>query len=277
MAVPSAGLSKETYWGAVAAFLENSTYIVANGSYMTATITDELLYQWALTAPNKTAQDVEAQLSRFLQYLESVNITHTLETTSYPSLYKHMHKYFGPFPFGATPTTQLTGGRLISRDILQSRSAINEFTNALRSNVTSSGHFYAALNFFDLKSTRTAIESHRGSSQNSVLPAWTDSLATMVLVGPWDFTIPRQQMITRQTRLTEVIMPAIQAVTPGGHAYLNEANFEEPDWQNTFYGDNYGKLSEIKARVDPDGLFYGRTAVGSEKWDEDSQGRLCRV
>ncbi|KAI3391504.1 hypothetical protein diail_7202 [Diaporthe ilicicola] len=277
LTVPLTGLSNDTYWDAVATFMEKSTEIVANGSYMTVTVTDELFYLWGLTAPNKTAQEANEQLSPYVQYLKSANITYTLETTFYDNIYTHMDRYFGPFPFGVTPTAQVTGGRLLSRDILHNRSAIDNLTNTLRSKALPSGHFYAAFNFFDLQSTETAIESHRGSSQNSVLPAWTDSLASMIVVGPWDFTIDRAEMIARQEELTDIVMPAVREATPGGYAYLNEANFEEPDWQNTFYGENYDRLSSIKTRVDPGGLLYGRTAVGSEKWAEDSEGRLCRV
>lgn len=57
---------------------------------------------------------------------------------------------------------------------------------------------------------------------------------------------------------------------------MNEANFQQPDWQNVFYGTNYKRLKAVKKHWDPEDLFYGITAVGSEAWNADSDGRLCR-
>lgn len=80
-----------------------------------------------------------------------------------------------------------------------------------------------------------------------------------------------------QRKMTETIMPQLEALTPGGGAYLNEADFRQPNWQNVFYGVNYDDLKSIKIKYDPYGLFYGLTAVGSENWTTRSDGRLCRT
>ncbi|KAK3385876.1 hypothetical protein B0H63DRAFT_544345 [Podospora didyma] len=75
-------------------------------------------------------------------------------------------------------------------------------------------------------------------------------------------------------------------VTPGAGAYMNEGDPAEPDWQASFYGlENYERLARIKARLDPWGLFWARTTVGSEAWEVitddgypgSQNGRLCRV
>lgn len=57
-------------------------------------------------------------------------------------------------------------------------------------------------------------------------------------------------------------------------SYSNEGYFFEPDWQTTFWGANYPKLLQIKAAVDPDGLFVCHHCVGSEYWSSDGN---CRV
>lgn len=51
----------------------------------------------------------------------------------------------------------------------------------------------------------------------------------------------------------------------------------QPNWQETFYGANYERLLAIKAKYDPNGIFYATTAVGSEGWKADIGGRLCKV
>lgn len=56
-------------------------------------------------------------------------------------------------------------------------------------------------------------------------------------------------------------------------AYSNEADVREPNFQRTFFGDNYGRLRGVKRRYDPDGMFIVGAGVGSEEWDEYG---ICR-
>lgn len=82
-----------------------------------------------------------------------------------------------------------------------------------------------------------------------------------------------------QGAITDKYVPSLEALTPGGGAYLNEGDINQKNFQQVFYGANYKKLYWIKQRYDPHGLFYGLTAVGSENWEYRmrTDGRLCRV
>lgn len=84
-------------------------------------------------------------------------------------------------------------------------------------------------------------------------------------------------MIALQRKMTNEFIPQLKALTPGSGVYLNEADFLEPDWQESFYGENYARLRSIKKKYDRREVFYAPTAVGSDEWKEDSRGRLCRV
>lgn len=84
-------------------------------------------------------------------------------------------------------------------------------------------------------------------------------------------------MIALQRKMTNDFIPQLKALTPGSGVYLNEADFLEPDWQESFYGANYARLRGIKKKYDREDVFYAPTAVGSDEWREDSRGRLCRV
>lgn len=84
-------------------------------------------------------------------------------------------------------------------------------------------------------------------------------------------------MIALQQKMTNEFIPQLKALTPGSGVYLNEADFLEPDWQESFYGVNYARLRSIKQKYDRRDIFYAPTAVGSDEWKEDSRGRLCRV
>ena len=89
-------------------------------------------------------------------------------------------------------------------------------------------------------------------------------------------------------KLTNEVMAPLREITPNGGAYGNEADIAEPDWQQSFWGDNYPRLLQIKQKYDPDMLFYVHHGVGTEGWaiDDNSiigngvqstDGPLCRV
>lgn len=79
--------------------------------------------------------------------------------------------------------------------------------------------------------------------------------------------------------MTDQLLPLLERLTPNGGAYINEADFQQPDFQRVFFGDNYPALKAVKSKYDPSDVFYALTAVGSEAWYEDQSqgGRLCRV
>lgn len=61
---------------------------------------------------------------------------------------------------------------------------------------------------------------------------------------------------------------------PGSGSYSNEGDVREPDFQTTFFGDNYKRLEAVKQRYDPEDMFIVSAGVGSERWDEEG---ICRV
>jgi hypothetical protein len=81
-----------------------------------------------------------------------------------------------------------------------------------------------------------------------------------------------------QNRIEDVVQPALAAAMPMTGAYMNEANWNTPDWQMAFYGPrtHYEKLLAVKNRFDPESVLYGLNAVVSEGWEIDGDGRLCR-
>lgn len=86
----------------------------------------------------------------------------------------------------------------------------------------------------------------------------------------WALNLDNQKLIT------DTLIPQLKEITPGGGAYLNEADFNDPDWQHAFYGDKYATLARVKEKYDPEHLLYALTGVGSEYWVQRGNGRLCR-
>jgi len=68
--------------------------------------------------------------------------------------------------------------------------------------------------------------------------------------------------------VTRAVAP-LEALAPHGGAYVSESNYFDKDWQRSYWGKNYGRLQSVKAKYDPDGLFFVHHGVGSEEWSAD--------
>jgi FAD/FMN-containing dehydrogenase len=68
-------------------------------------------------------------------------------------------------------------------------------------------------------------------------------------------------------------MDELRKIVPDAGSYLSESNFFERSWQRSFWGSNYAKLQEVKAKYDPTGLFFVHHGVGSEEWSADGFNR----
>ena len=64
-------------------------------------------------------------------------------------------------------------------------------------------------------------------------------------------------------------MAVLRKLAPDSGSYVAESNFFEPDWQRSYWGENYPRLLEVKRRYDPGGLFFVHHGVGSETWSAD--------
>lgn len=69
----------------------------------------------------------------------------------------------------------------------------------------------------------------------------------------------------------------LRDLAPDTGAYMNEGSGRyEPNWQKSFWGDNYARLLKIKKTVDPDDVLWCNPCVGNEGWQEVKK-TLCRV
>ena len=61
---------------------------------------------------------------------------------------------------------------------------------------------------------------------------------------------------------------------PMAGSYVSESNYFNPRWQDAYWGVNYARLAAIKAKYDPDGLFFVHNGVGTEGWSRDGFTRV---
>ncbi|KAI0112755.1 FAD-binding domain-containing protein [Hypoxylon sp. NC0597] len=117
---------------------------------------------------------------------------------------------------------------------------------------------------------------------NAVNPAWRATVLHAMLGATWGQEATPEDIATANKNLVEMMQPWRDA-SPNAGAYLNEADINEPNWQQAFYGSNYDYLYQLKQKYDPWGLFWAPTAVGSEDWYVTGQidfyptqnGKLC--
>lgn len=221
-----------------------------------------------LTAYNKTQAEVVSILAPYLATLDTLGVNYTATYTESATYYDHYNTYFGPLPNGAIEVgIAQYGGRLIPRSAVQSNNT--KFHDTLR---------FVAEQGVTFIGVGTDVSKSATVEQNGVLPAWRDALvhATLTTVWSWD-PADWDDMLGKQMLMTDTIVPALEAVTPGSGAYMNEADFRQKDFQATFFGAKYDKLLSIKRKYDPDNFFYATAAVGSEIWTVAESGRMCKT
>jgi FAD/FMN-containing dehydrogenase len=221
------------------------------------------LVVYSLTGYNRTQADMEKILAPFVKSVASLNVDLKPKYTQFDTYNEFYYSYFGPLPVGVFGSAgeYLMGGRLLHRDALQQvGGAINE---TLQLGVRVIGQATNIARF--------------ASRSRAVLPQWRDTLVMSSYTLPYSFDVPFAKMKAKQDYITNTIMPIIEKVTPDAGAYINEADFQQPDWQDVFYGQNYGRLLAIKKSYDPKGLFWNPIAVGSEGWKTQNDGKLCRA
>jgi hypothetical protein len=112
----------------------------------------------------------------------------------------------------------------------------------------------------------------RGGS-NAVNPAFRT--ATMRPAAELQWTGTSTVVLEKKKADALKFGASLKSLNPMGGTYANEADPDSPDWQHAFWGANYERLFSIKKAVDPEGVFYCRSCVGSEMW-EDVDGVLCK-
>ena len=271
LSFPSNGISKDTYWTAIAAWQTQLPAIVDSGATAVYIMTPAAFQIASLTAPGKSVAEVNAMLDPFTKRLTELGITYTCNLTYESTFLGHYTKYFGPLPYGQYATAQLLGGRLVPRSVVEKN---NDGLTAVIRDIVEHSAFYVAATALGVNQNSKKIKA---VSANAVLPAWRDALLTVLVPSPWDFTLPRSVEEQRETQLTDSLIPKLTAVTPNSGTYMNEADFHLATWKEDFYGENYAKLRAIKAKYDPGDLFYATTAVGSDAWNLAADGRMCRA
>ncbi|PGG95888.1 hypothetical protein AJ79_09825 [Helicocarpus griseus UAMH5409] len=97
------------------------------------------------------------------------------------------------------------------------------------------------------------------TEDTAVLPAWRQTYVHLIGTGVGDFKVD-----------------SLRKLAPDTGAYVNEASHENPNWKTDFWGSNYERLSEIKTKYDPNGVFWVTPGINADEYSI-IDGRLCNT
>lgn len=262
----AASTTPDKFYEAIRKFHAMVPNITDSGASMAFVFNSQIFAISPLTAFNQTSEQVKTTLAPFIAVLTDLAIPFAVGYTDYKSYYDHYNKFMGPLPYGHIEAEAYQfGSRLIPRSVLENSN--DDLQKALR-NITENG----------VLAVSVALNVTRQSNQpNAVLPAWRNAAIHMQLTTAWDSSAEWSKMVADQLRMTNEFVPQVEAVTPGSGTYTNEADFRTPNWQEKFFGKNYAKLLSIKKKWDPNMMFYSLKTVGSDAWNVDPNGRMCKA
>ncbi|KAJ5630610.1 FAD binding domain protein [Penicillium longicatenatum] len=264
----------EHFWSVIKTFIVDTQSLLDDGGahlwfVLPTSLTGGPLMFMAgpITLPGGGSEELQFHLESTLLKLQEHEMPYQYTINDFPSY----HAAVATQPVNISDVH--VGGRLISRASIQSQP--DHFISAAKGIV----ELDTAFSGYHMNVSRPRNAKDQGFYSNAANPAWQTTASSVVIGIPFSHT-DRQLNIDGQKLMTDVLMPKIDAlVLPGEVAgiYGNEADFNTPDWQTTFYGEHYDRLRAIKDKYDPDQIFYGRTGVGSDRWVEHADGRLCRL
>ena len=265
LALPQAGITNDTFWSAVETFQSGLPQLTEDGAVIIYSVLSGTFIVNSMSFPGSKESEVRSKLAYFTDYLDSQQLSYTLNVTSYPKYIDHFNEYWGPLPEGNFNPLSFLASRLLPRSLIEERGY--DVIAAMKS-IYNTPHYFPLCVAVNVTGKNVA--------DNAVLPAWREATVHFLAQSQWNFT-GSENMDDVEDSVKNKINPMLEQLVPESGAYINEANFETVNWKEDFFGANYDELRAIKAKYDPTDLLYATKAVGSDAWVVAEDGRLCRA
>lgn len=262
MTFPNTGSNADEFYDVVATLLKSLPAMADAGVVVIWLITPQAFIMMPATAPGLGKADLDELFLPTIDKLSEHGIPYEYLSREFPTFLQSYRAMNTPW----NVSQNQVGGQLIPRSLVEKN---NDALVAAIRNIIDSGALFSGVSF---------NVAHSVSSPDAVgaNPYWRESIFSAVLGTPYSFTDEGANFRYRQL-MTNELLPQLGRLTPNPAAYLNEADFLQPNWKTVFYGSHYDALNKIKAKYDPEDRFYALTAVGSDRWAQQQDGRLCQV
>ncbi|KAL8893389.1 MAG: hypothetical protein Q9192_005317 [Flavoplaca navasiana] len=225
---PRPNVNQDGFWRVVAIFQESLPALVDMGAYVSFYLSNESFAIAPIQGPGIPKTQMEQALNGTTSGLERENIRYNLSIAEFSSFYDSHRSFDVP-----VNVSQLQiGGRLIPRSLVQNN--ISTLIQAQRSIVDSGVGAIISGVCVNVSIANTAV--------NSVNPVWRTALYDAVVGTPFSYTDDSSNLLLANM-MTNIFLPALAQLTPNGGAYINEADFQQSDFQNVLYGVNYHEKS----------------------------------
>lgn len=233
-------------------------------------------YAWRakpFMVPGMKLDDFKTLVQPLLDDWDALGARPNIKFFEHESLYGAWKEHFPRERVGSAYAR--TASRLLPRANFAEPEIMNKTIQTVRS-IVEDGAFLVHYNI--------NADELEGTAPSSANPAWRDVMMFNIIGLIWDEDTPEEEVADLHHKLTYDLAQRLKDISPGAGGYGNEGDLMDPEWQDSFYGENYERLLEIKKQVDPRDVFWAPTAVGSEGWYVTGQkdyvitqnGRLCR-
>lgn len=215
--------------------------------------------------PLGTLKELTADFNTFLTKLPGLNII----TNTY-SVFPNAEGFFASLAAflsqgGGPGYATLAPSRLITSDNFATSpkvdSLVTSILEAMQTVMELAGPNLAAQVGFLMEKT-SPFNSPDAAHATSANPAWRDTLWNLVVEAIWLPGTPDSESKQISTAARAALDQIKQTLTVQA-AYVNEADPDEPNWQEVFYGaENYNQLVQIKEKWDPDNVLNCWKCIG---------------
>ncbi|KAI1208625.1 FAD-binding domain-containing protein [Annulohypoxylon truncatum] len=253
-------ISTDQFWEAVRAYFKDFAKYTDAGNYahfnLNATSGN---YVWDMApwfAPNMSKTELEALAEPFFKAVSAIGLDLEPTYQEYTNFYDAWDKSFPLELWGSNLARY--GSRLFPRENWEDPTKLSSTFDAIR-HVVDGGGVVSAYN--------VAAAPKSGYPDNAVNPAWRKTVLHAIDIASWTQDMYTELITIWSNVLTSDWGSLWRSVSPGSGAYLSESDYIEPDFQQSFWGDKYDRLYELKKKIDPWDVFYAQNAVGSENWE----------
>lgn len=112
---------------------------------------------------------------------------------------------------------------------------------------------------------------------SGVNPAWRETYVMNLVAQGLSNTADYATVAAVHHDITYVKGAAMTELAPDTGAYMNEGDSQDPNYLLNFYGGALDHHQSVKAKYDPENVFYCPTCVGSQSWAIEPDGKLCKI